>query len=41
MLIGENPSNNGFRLSIEYFLARGYTKAEIYGSMWGFADLDH
>jgi hypothetical protein len=38
MLIGDNPSNNGFRQSIEYFLSQGYQKSELYGSMWGFPD---
>ncbi|CDW76003.1 lipase [Stylonychia lemnae] len=38
-IIGEEWANNGFRYSIEYFLQQGYTKAELYGSMWGFADL--
>eukprot|EP00347_Sterkiella_histriomuscorum_P002272 403368794 len=37
-LIGSNETFNGFRYSIEYFLQHGYTKAEIYGSMWGYAD---
>jgi len=41
MLIGDNWKNDGFRYDIEYFLSRGYTKAELYGSMWGFADLDY
>jgi len=39
MVIGEEWANDGFRYDIEYFLERGYTKAELYGSMWGFADL--
>lgn len=39
MLIGSTDADNGFRQSIEYFLDNGYTKAEIYGSMWGFADI--
>ncbi|CDW84125.1 lipase [Stylonychia lemnae] len=38
MLYGDNDSNNGFRYSIEYFIQNGYTKSEIYGSMWGFGD---
>lgn len=41
MIIGEEWINDGFRHSIEYFLSHGYTKAELYGSMWGYADLDH
>ncbi len=41
MIIGEEPINNGFRLTIEHFLRMGYTKAELYGSMWGFADVHH
>jgi triacylglycerol esterase/lipase EstA (alpha/beta hydrolase family) len=41
MIIGDIPDNNGFRLTIEYFLSQGYTKAELYGSMWGFADVPH
>lgn len=40
-IIGEIPDNNGFRYSIEYFLSRGYSKAELYGSMWGFGDVPH
>ena len=39
MLIGEEWANDGFRYDIEYFLQNGYSKAELYGSMWGFADL--
>ncbi|CDW73979.1 lipase (class 2) [Stylonychia lemnae] len=39
MIIGEEWANDGFRYDIEYFLQNGYTKAELYGSMWGFADL--
>ncbi len=39
MLIGDSWANDGFRYSIEYFLAQGYKKSELYGSMWGFADL--
>ena len=41
MIIGDSPKNNGFRYTIEYFLQKGYTKAELYGSMWGFADIPH
>ncbi len=41
MAIGEDRMNDGFRISIEYFLSKGYTKAELYASMWGFADVDH
>ena len=41
MAIGYEWANNGFRLPIEYFLSRGYTKAELYASQWGFADLGH
>ncbi len=41
MLIGDNPENNGFRLSIEYFLENGYQKSELYGSMWGYPDVPH
>eukprot|EP00347_Sterkiella_histriomuscorum_P003794 403362914 len=41
MAIGDEWVNNGFRLSIEYFLSRGYTKAELYASQWGFADVPH
>ena len=41
MAIGDSPMNNGFRISIEYFLSRGYTKAELYASMYGFADVPH
>jgi triacylglycerol lipase len=40
-LIGDNPITDGFRYTIEYFLSKGYTKAELYGSMWGFGDVDH
>ncbi|CDW91555.1 lipase [Stylonychia lemnae] len=38
-IYGDDPSNNGFRYTIEYFLDHGYTKSELYGSMWAFADL--
>lgn len=38
-IIGDEWANDGFRYSIEYFLQNGYTKAELYGSMWGYADL--
>lgn len=41
MAIGDNWINNGFRISIEYFLSRGYTKAELYASMYGQADVPH
>ncbi len=41
MIIGDSDMNNGFRYTIEYFLKRGYTKAELYGSMWGFSDFPH
>ena len=41
MLIGDSPVNNGFRISIEYFLSKGYLKSEIYGSMWGYPDIPH
>jgi len=41
MIIGNTDMNNGFRYTIEYFLQRGYTKSELYGSMWGFADYPH
>ncbi len=41
MVIGDEPINNGFRLMIEELLSHGYTKAELYGSMWGYADVDH
>jgi hypothetical protein len=41
MIIGDEPINNGFRLTIEHFLRMGYTKAELYGSTWGFADVHH
>ena len=40
-IIGEDSSNNGFRISIEYLMSQGYKKAQIYGSMWGFSDNDH
>ncbi len=40
-MIGDCPVTNGFRHTIEYFLSKGYTKAELYGSMWGFGDVDH
>lgn len=40
-VIGDCPMTNGFRYTIEYFLSKGYTKAELYGSMWGFGDVDH
>eukprot|EP00347_Sterkiella_histriomuscorum_P014097 403362179 len=40
-IIGEEWANNGFRYSIEYFLEHGYSKAELYGSMWGYNDLDY
>ena len=40
-LIGEEWANDGFRYSIEYFLEQGYKKSELYGSMWGFNDLQH
>ena len=40
MIIGDDWLNDGFRFDIEYFLQNGYTKAELYGSMWGFADYD-
>ena len=40
-IIGDTRDNNGFRMTIEYFLSKGYTKAELYGSMWGFGDLAH
>ena len=39
MLIGSSDADNGFRIPIEYFLENGYNKSEIYGSMWGFADI--
>jgi triacylglycerol lipase len=39
MLIGSTDADNGFRYSIEYFLANGYNESELYGSMWGFADI--
>ena len=32
MAIGYEPINNGFRIPIEYFLSRGYTKAELYAT---------
>ncbi|CDW84053.1 lipase [Stylonychia lemnae] len=41
MLIGYGWENDGFRYDIEYFLQNGYTKAEIYGSMWGYADIPY
>jgi triacylglycerol lipase len=41
MLIGDSPENNGFRLTIEYFLSQGYSKSELYGSMWGYPDVPH
>lgn len=41
MIIGDWWMNNGFRISIEYFLSRGYTKAELYGSMYQYADVPH
>lgn len=40
-IIGEEWANNGFHYTIEYFLSKGYTKAELYGSMWGFNDVPH
>ncbi len=39
--IGVDWYSNGFRISIEYFLSRGYTKAELYASMYGFCDYEH
>ncbi|CDW78772.1 lipase [Stylonychia lemnae] len=39
MVIGYGWENDGFRYDIEYFLDHGYTKAEIYGSQWGYADI--
>lgn len=40
-VIGDNWKNNGFRATIEHFIDRGYTKAELYGSTWGWADYYH
>ena len=40
-IIGDNPVNNGFRMTIEHFLSKGYTKAELYGSTWGWNDYYH
>jgi alpha-D-ribose 1-methylphosphonate 5-triphosphate synthase subunit PhnI len=40
-IIGNTRNTNGFRIAIEYFLSKGYTKSELYGSMWGFSDMDH
>ena len=40
-VIGDNWRNNGFRKSIESFMKKGYTKAELYGSTWGWADYYH
>jgi hypothetical protein len=39
MVIGSTDADDGFRYSIEYFLQNGYNESEIYGSMWGFADI--
>ena len=40
-LIGSTPDDSGFRYTIEHFLTLGYTKVELYGSMWGFNDVPH
>lgn len=40
-MIGYGWENDGFRYSIEYFLQNGYKKSELYGAMWGFADLGY
>jgi triacylglycerol esterase/lipase EstA (alpha/beta hydrolase family) len=40
-IIGDTWRNNGFRMTIEEFLRRGYTEAELYGSAWGWGDYYH